>query len=232
MKNFENREVRVFISSTFRGMNNDRKVLVDHVFPEIRRRCTERGIGFTEVDLRWGITNEDVDKGLAAPICFQQIDNCQPFFIGLLGEYYGSSIPSEQAEAVCKDYPWIESDYLDRSITELEILYAVFKLEQNQALFYFRDPNYAETVAETDSENRTKQANLKQRLRDYACDIELYNQPDDLKSLLIEPLWEKITNKFPDTLTEQEKLNFEHDAFAYSRQRVYIKRQADFDRLS
>jgi hypothetical protein len=55
MKLFENREVRVFISSTFRGMNNDRKALVDHVFPEIRRRCAERGIGFTEVDLRWGI---------------------------------------------------------------------------------------------------------------------------------------------------------------------------------
>ena len=135
MKLFENREVRVFISSTFRGMNNDRKALVDHVFPEIRRRCAERGIGFTEVDLRWGITSEDVDQGLAAPICFQEIDNCQPFFIGLLGEYYGSAIPSEQTDIVCKDYPWIGSGYLDRSITELEILYAVFKLEQNEALF-------------------------------------------------------------------------------------------------
>jgi nephrocystin-3 len=154
-------------------MNNDRKVLVDHVFPEIRRRCAERGIGFTEVDLRWGITNEEVDKAVK-------------LILGFINALNNDD----------------------------------------------RDPNYAETVAETDSENRTKQANLKQRLRDYACDIELYNQPDDLKSLLIEPLWEKITNKFPDTLTEQQKLNFEHDAFANSRQRVYIKLQTDFDRLS
>jgi nephrocystin-3 len=243
MKNFQNREVRVFISSTFQGMNNDRKALVDHVFPEIRRRCSERGIGFTEVDLRWGITNEEVDKGLAAPICFQQIDNCQPFFIGLLGEYYGSTIQPEQTKAACVAYPWMYQGYLNRSITELEILYSIFNVGQNHsddqhraivdhALFYFRDPNYAETVAETNSENRAKQANLKQRLRDYGCHIEHYNQPDKLKSLVIEPLWEKISNKFPDTLTAEQKLNFEHDAFANSRQRVYIKRQADFDRLS
>jgi nephrocystin-3 len=236
MKNFQNREVRVFISSTFRGMNNDRKALVDHVFPEIRRRCSERGIGFTEVDLRWGITEDDAQKGSIVDICFQQIDNCQPFFIGLLGEYYGSTILPEQIDTVCAAYPWIKDGYLDCSITELEMLYAL-RNDQKQAivdhaLFYFRDPNYAETVAETNSENRAKQANLKQRLRDYGCDIQPYNQPDDLKSLVIEPLWEKISNIFPHNLTELEQVNFDHDAFANSRQRVYIKRQADFDRLS
>ena len=173
MKQFVNREVRVFVSSTFLGMHDDRKVLVDQVFPEIRRRCAALGVGFTEVDLRWGITSEAVDQGLAAPICFQQIDNCQPFFIGLLGEYYGSTIPADQSDAVCKDYPWIKSGYLDRSITELEVLYAVFRVEQNQALFYFRDLN---TVEETNAEKRDKQKNLKQRLRDKGCQIEHYNQ--------------------------------------------------------
>jgi nephrocystin-3 len=242
MKNFQNREVRIFISSTFRGMNNDRKALVDHVFPEISRRCKERGIGFTYVDLRWGITSEEVDQGLATPICFQQIDNCQPFFVGLLGEYYGSTILPEQIKAACKAYPWIAQGYLNRSITELEILYSIFNVGQNHsddqhqalvenALFYFRDPNSADTVAETDSEKRAKQANLKQRLHHKGCHIEVYNQADDLKNLVIEPLWEKINNRFPDNLTEQQKINFEHDAFANSRQRVYIKRQADFDRL-
>jgi len=63
-------------------MYDEREVLVRHVFPEIRRRCFERGVGFVEVDLRWGITKEQVELGFAVPICFQQIDNCQPFFIG------------------------------------------------------------------------------------------------------------------------------------------------------
>ncbi|MEN8216290.1 MAG: DUF4062 domain-containing protein [Pseudomonadota bacterium] len=150
MKIIKPREVR-FISSVFRGRLDEREVLVQQVFHEIRRRCFERGIGFTEVDLRWGITTEQVDRGFVVPICFQQIDNCQPFFIGFLGEYYGSTIPSEQVEDVCQKYPWIKQGYLDRSITELEMVYALFEPEQRQALaekalFYFRDPNYVNTV--------------------------------------------------------------------------------------
>jgi len=70
MKQFENREVRVFISSTFRGMYDDRKVLVDQVFPVIRRRCAELGIGFTEVDLRLWITEEQAKYGSIVDIFY------------------------------------------------------------------------------------------------------------------------------------------------------------------
>lgn len=105
-------------------MFNEREVLVRHVFPEIRRRCFERGVGFAEVEAQRGITTEQVDLGFAVPICFQQIDN----FIGLLGEYYGSTIQPEQVDTACRDYPWIiEKKYLDRSITELEMIYALFE---------------------------------------------------------------------------------------------------------
>jgi len=244
MKKFKDRQVRLFISSTFRGMGKEREVLVGHVFPEIHRRCSERGIGFTEVDLRWGITTEEVDKGLATPICFQQIDNCQPYFIGLLGEYYGSTILPDQIKTASADYPWIEQGYLDRSITELEMTYGLFKVGQNRseeqrqalaekALFYFRSSNYAETLPEnerepyieTDAAKRAKQQNLKQRLRSHGCQISDYKQPIDLKELVLEPLWAKISQKlgvpersFP---TPQQRADFEHEAFAASRQRVY-----------
>ncbi len=56
-------------------------------------------------------------------------------------------------------------------------------MEQNEALFYFRDSNY--TAPEINAENRLKQENLKQRLRDKGCQIDKYNQPDELKSLNI-----------------------------------------------
>jgi len=256
MKKFEDRQVRVFISSTFRGMGEEREVLARHVFPEIHRRCSERGIGFTEVDLRWGIAIEEIDKGLPAPICFQQIDNCLPFFIGLLGEYYGGAILPEQIKTTCADYPWIKKGYLNRSITELEILYALLEpkrtLKQRnaiakQALFYFRDPNYAETLPENERQpyiepsaaNRARQQKLKQRLHAAGrYHINDYKQPIDLKELVLEQLWEKISHskigrsrtKFPDT--PQQRADFEHEAFAASRQKVYIKRQTDFDRLN
>ncbi len=49
----QSQQVRVFISSPFRDMQVERDVLVKQVFPELRRRCTERGVDFVEVDLRW-----------------------------------------------------------------------------------------------------------------------------------------------------------------------------------
>jgi hypothetical protein len=55
----DSRQIRVFISSTFRDMQNERELLVKEVFPELRRVCDERFVTFTEVDLRWGI-DEDV----------------------------------------------------------------------------------------------------------------------------------------------------------------------------
>ncbi|MCK5716466.1 MAG: hypothetical protein KAH77_03175 [Thiomargarita sp.] len=45
----------------------------------------------------------------------------------------------------------------------------------------------------------------------------------NLKALVLEPLWAKISEKFPDTLTPQQRGNFDHDAFAASRQRVYME---------
>ncbi|MGE3802765.1 MAG: DUF4062 domain-containing protein, partial [Candidatus Kapaibacterium sp.] len=76
-------ELRLFISSTFRDMQEEREHLVKKIFPEIRALCRERGITFTEIDLRWGITAEEAEKGEVARICLQEIDKCRPYFIGL-----------------------------------------------------------------------------------------------------------------------------------------------------
>ena len=63
-------EIRVFISSTFKDMHAERELLIKRVFPELRRICADRFVTFTEVDLRWGITEEqaaefaiDLDDG-------------------------------------------------------------------------------------------------------------------------------------------------------------------------
>lgn len=44
-----------------------------------------RGIFFSEVDLRWGITAEQANTGEILDICLSEIDRCRPFFINLLG---------------------------------------------------------------------------------------------------------------------------------------------------
>ena len=45
------RQIRVFISSTFRDMQRERELLVKKVFSELRRICDERFGSFAEVDL-------------------------------------------------------------------------------------------------------------------------------------------------------------------------------------
>ena len=40
------RLIRVFVSSTFRDMQDEREVLVKRVFPELRKLCDERGVVF------------------------------------------------------------------------------------------------------------------------------------------------------------------------------------------
>jgi nephrocystin-3 len=84
-----NRVIRVFVSSTFRDMHDERDYLVKHGFPELRKRCRERAVEFVEVDLRWGVTEEQAERGEVLPICLREIELCRPYFIGLLGEHYG-----------------------------------------------------------------------------------------------------------------------------------------------
>lgn len=88
------REIRVFLSSTFRDMQEERNYLMANIFPLVRQRCHERDVVFTEIDLRWGITEEAAQNGRTVELCLQEIGRCRalvlpPFFIGFLGERYG-----------------------------------------------------------------------------------------------------------------------------------------------
>ncbi|MCB0712318.1 MAG: hypothetical protein KDD67_08325 [Ignavibacteriae bacterium] len=52
-------DLHLFISSTFRDIGEEREHLVKKSFPEIHVLCRERGVTFTEVNLRWGLTSLD-----------------------------------------------------------------------------------------------------------------------------------------------------------------------------
>jgi hypothetical protein len=82
----QHKTVRVFISSTFKDMHSERDYLVKNVFPELRERCALRGLELIDVDLRWGVTEEEVQSGKALEICLGEIEKSRPFFIGLIGE--------------------------------------------------------------------------------------------------------------------------------------------------
>jgi hypothetical protein len=92
----QNRRIRVFVSSTFRDMVEERNNLMTHAWPELRRFCRERQVELVEVDLRWGIAEEQSTRKETLKLCLDEIRACRPFFIGLLGERYGW-VPGDDA---------------------------------------------------------------------------------------------------------------------------------------
>jgi DNA replication protein DnaC len=143
------REVRVFISSTFRDFHAERDYLVKNVFPEIREWCCQWKLHFVDIDLRWGVTEEQARSGKVIDICLEEVDGSRPFFICMLGNRYGW-VPEK------KDIPEKTVTHFDKllspgkekySITHMEIHHAVFEsltskhvIEQvPHSFFYFRD---------------------------------------------------------------------------------------------
>lgn len=237
------REVRVFISSTFRDMHEERDELVKKVFPQLRQLCAERGAGFTEVDLRWGVTEEEVERGEVLPICLAEIEKCRPYFICLLGERYGwvpEAIPGE----LVKDEPWLK-EHLKKSITHLEILHGVLNNPEmaDHAFFYFRDPGYLNSVplksradfAPESPESKEKLDAAKQSIRNSCVSLrEDYPDPEAVGQLVLKDLMEAIDKKYPEgpLLSPLDRERLDHEAFARSRTVVYIGREEYFQRLN
>ncbi|KAK5582092.1 hypothetical protein RB653_003675 [Dictyostelium firmibasis] len=163
------RNAKVFISSTFLDMQGERDLLVKTIFPELRAKCLKNRIHLTEIDLRWGITEEDALKNRSIDLCLEEVDRCRPFFISLLGQRYGWVPKKEQIPQDSK-YDWIRELPTQRSITELEVLYAAFqgkKKPTTNSLVYLRDPSFSEQVPKQfkdqfECEDRTSQSKLEQ----------------------------------------------------------------------
>lgn len=139
------RTARVFISSTFRDMHSERDYLVKVVFPALRERLEPHRIHLVDIDLRWGITESQTENDEVLDLCLNQIDECRPFFVGLMGERYGW-VPEELPDPDTK-YGWTQK-YTGKSVTELEIRWGVLLQEamRDHAFFYFRDPAFLKDI--------------------------------------------------------------------------------------
>ncbi|MCK4693857.1 MAG: DUF4062 domain-containing protein, partial [Anaerolineales bacterium] len=237
------REIRVFISSTFNDMQAERDELAKFVFPRLRKRCQDRGVTWTSIDLRWGIPAEEASKSRVLSICLDEIQRCKPFFIGILGERYGWIPEAIDPELVVAE-PWLASRG-GCSITELEIIHGVLNDPQmaSHAFFYFRDPTHIETLpkAQQDAFQEAagslpaqKLVELKDRIRSSGLPVhENYADPRALGQLVEADLTVMIDRLFPEDSPpeafDRERLN--HQAFAASRARVYLPRPETYAQL-
>jgi len=238
------RQIRVFVSSTFRDMKEERDHLVKFIFPQLRKLCESRGVVWGEVDLRWGVTDEQKADGKVLPICLEEIKRCRPYFIGLLGERYGW-IPETIPPEIIEREPWLaEHVHGRKSVTELEILHGVLNNPDmaEHAFFYFRDPAYVESLSPDKKKDFTAEGdgdgerlrNLKKRIRTSGFPVyENYPDPKALGGLVLADLTVVIDKRWPEG-SQPDPLGrdaMDHEAYAQSRERVYIARPEYFAKL-
>jgi nephrocystin-3 len=237
----EQRKARVFVSSTFSDLTSERDYLVRVIFPRIRKFCRERDIEFIEIDLRWGITEEEAQQGKVISICLKEIEQSRPYFIGILKDRYGW-VPDETIlksySELSVNFPWIAGDISERlSITEMEIQFGVLRnpLYQNMdspnAFFFIKSTGkIIETSNDPDS---LKLQNLKNRLINQSLfPVVFFNHTKELGDSVYQQLTQSIAKSFPEVKTTPlEKIRNEHIDFARNRLRVYINDNQLFDIL-
>lgn len=201
--------IRLFISSTFADMTRERQYFNTVIEPKLSRMCSERGVSFFSVDLRWGITEEDQMSGNVLPICLQEIDNCRPFFIGILGKRYGS-ILQNVTDATKESFPWLEG-HLDKSVTELEMYYGVLRQESKQketnCLFLFRDDNLSDQYfGETEDAKKIEKLRvLKESIRqDETLNYADYDSLEVFEKEIMEAIENWLNREFPNVASVHE----------------------------
>lgn len=184
----------VFVSSTFKDMQFERDMLQTYAIPTLNEQLREYGEKAYFGDLRWGVNTTDLDSDEGSrkvlKVCLDQIDNCKPYMIVLIGERYGWIPAQELIDEACvlKGIDKIS----DISVTELEIDYgALLNPEyEGRILFYFRN---LDKTGMTDAQRRDYEAEsdvhlqkveeLKRRIGEiYPDHIRYYNAVWDAES--------------------------------------------------
>lgn len=203
----ENRHIRVFISSTFKRMEEEREMLINKTFPLLRRIAQERDVMLTEVDLRWGITPEQSQNGKVVEICLEEIENSIPFFIGIIGDRYGW-IPNESdiPETTLERYDKVNA-YLKRelSVTEMEMQFGVLERPENMnAYFFIKNGN--EVDPEEPQHYHDKLSLLKDAvLRNTRYPVSGYSSSEDLSNQVEKCFISLIDKLFPEKSRAHER---------------------------
>ncbi|XP_062578941.1 TPR repeat-containing protein DDB_G0287407-like isoform X2 [Saccostrea cucullata] len=250
MKLKDPRTCRIFFSSPFGGMEEEREELTKKYFPQIHHFCNKYGVNFVAVDMRWGITSEASASSQVINICLRELDRSD-FFAGFFGQRYGwhgrddSSLQDNFDNAVGR-YPWLDK-VRDRSVTELEFLHGHLNNPGAlPAVLCFRNKEYDDKEREegkkrgdkkhvfkysTESDLATQlMEDLKQRCsqtKDKTYGVHLsYPNPQECAKIIFDAIWKYLNKVLPqqqstETETKRSILLAQHDAFLASRQKMY-----------
>ena len=210
----DNRQVRIFLSSTFSDMEAERSALL-RTFDTLRVKAQRRNVDLAVLDLRWGVTDEEARSGKVISVCLNEIEHSHPFFIGLLGSRYGYAPEAGELDKnpdLLERYPWLAEDIAaGRSITEMEMLYGVLRNENDvDAAFYIRQNGTPD--------DDPRQTALKERIRgQQRYPVADYASVDELCTMVEREVTALLDRHFPDHgATPLERERTAHRAYANS----------------
>lgn len=247
--------VRLFISSTFTDMHAERDYLIKKIIPRLREKCATRRLHLIEVDLRWGITEEESQSGSTMQLCLSEVYNSQ-IFVSMLGARYGWVPSTNQVpDDVKVRYEW-KNGY---SITAMEVYHGALKHAGSgraNAFFYFRDPSFMNSIPnnlqpafkDTENDLQRKMSDLKQQIIsarfpifEYKPSFEGLDTQGNVKLSLEDfgedfynKVWQAIDTEHPLNSAPPDPLDIEkeyHEEFMEIRLRNFVGRQELLSKL-
>ncbi|QVJ81667.1 nephrocystin-3 [Prevotella sp. khp1] len=221
----DNRQIRVFISSTFQDMQDERDYLMKRTFPKLRKLAAERDVTLTELDLRWGITEEEAKTGKVVEICLREIENSIPFFIGIIGNRYGWVPQKDDLSAnVTERFPDVNTFIGQHlSVTEMEMQFGVLQREEDMhAYFYIKDK--MEKQDNPEMLNR-----LKAEVEASRYPSSTYSSPENLAEQVEQAFIALLDQLFPEgNISELEKERIGQRSFMHLLCQNYIRDEKNF----
>lgn len=202
-----NVEIRIFLSSTFCDLQEERSVIVNKVAAALNKRYNDKGIKIIIVDLRWGVTDEAARDGKVIEICLGEIQKSRPYFAAIIGGRYGWQPTEDEIrrnKSLCRLYPNVLEDVKDEcSITEMEIQYAFLKdnLPERQCIFFFKeldcvDDTYKDTGKPLEHLFNLR-ASIATKAKDRLCTIDTFKTPEALGDFFYRRVCDLIDKDFP-----------------------------------
>ena len=200
-------------------MYEEREILTKYIFPRLRNKYAAQNLILKDVDLRWGIPEEDELGILNA--CIEELQRSQ-YVIVMLGDRYGTQVGSITNELIQK-YPWL-SGLENKSITELEITHTLecknFS-EQAISCYIKSTPSHDKLSVKVGSSELEvnqdhRQIELKDRVRSESFNLWEYSSSKEFGELVYLDVSGYIDQQFSDLIEigqDSSIINFEDYIF-------------------
>ncbi|KAK3612217.1 hypothetical protein CHS0354_039489 [Potamilus streckersoni] len=126
--------VKIFLSSTFSDMREERNMLAREVYPRLQKICAAQDLEFQVVDMRWGVTDDSQNDHSVEKICLLEVENCQkdslgPNFMLITGDRYGfQPIPTELS---VDEFSMIRKEIQEMNLENKDLLDTWYKRDDN-----------------------------------------------------------------------------------------------------